>query len=576
MTGRTFGTLTYAAPDSGAGSGQWELTAEPDVTIRAKRHFPGAVQSRSGVVQLTDSDEICRDLDWLMQRWPLTITASDKRRLRRRARAHALREQQVTDILNGTHLVPAGAGGDHWSPALPLRDYQQTAHDLIVTTSGTLVADDLGLGKTFVGLSLLADPQHRPALAVTLTALPPQWEREAHRLFPGIRTHVLSKGSPYDVRDADGQQPDLLITNYRKLAGWADHLAGNVPTVVFDEVQELRRSDSDKYAAAERIAHQARTVVGLSATPVWNYGGEMHSIMNIVAPGELGTAGEFAREWCNTYGLDRKTRVREPEALAQRLKSSGRLIRRTRQDVGITLPPIRTVEQLVPADLSVINEAEVSAAEVARLILSDTAHHRDRWAAAGDLDWQMRQATGIAKAPYVAAFIDVLLQSEERVMVYAWHRQVHELLRTALARYNPVLYTGSESVQQKEKAVAAFTEGDSRVLIMSLRAGAGLDGLQHHANVCVFAELDWAHGVHVQCIGRLGRPGQCQPTLAYFCVCDSGSDPIMLDVVNVKALESSRLFDPSDDVGDAPVVDTSEHLRKLASAILTRQSRKAS
>jgi hypothetical protein len=44
----------------------------------------------------------------------------------------------------------------------------------------------------------------------------------------------------------------------------------------------------------------------------------------------------------------------------------------------------------------------------------------------GDFDWKMRQATGIAKAPYVAEFVKLLLESEQKVVLFGWHRDVYD------------------------------------------------------------------------------------------------------------------------------------------------------
>jgi hypothetical protein len=53
-----------------------------------------------------------------------------------------------------------------------------------------------------------------------------------------------------------------------------------------------------------------------------------------------------------------------------------------------------------------------------------------------------------------------------------------------------VFFTGRESQAEKHEAKRAFCSGESKVLIMSLRAGAGLDGLQRVASIVVFGELD--------------------------------------------------------------------------------------
>ena len=88
--------------------------------------------------------------------------------------------------------------------------------------------------------------------------------------------------------------------NYAKLAKWQHDLKGVVRTVIFDEVQELRREESERYKAAATIAGAATYRVGLSGTPIYNYGGEIHNVIDVLRPGALGSRQEFAREWCHT------------------------------------------------------------------------------------------------------------------------------------------------------------------------------------------------------------------------------------------------------------------------------------
>ena len=60
-----------------------------------------------------------------------------------------------------------------------------------------------------------------------------------------------------------------------KLGGWAETLAGVTKSIIYDEIQELRRSESNKYAGAMHISEQASLITGLSATPIgfWKYSG---------------------------------------------------------------------------------------------------------------------------------------------------------------------------------------------------------------------------------------------------------------------------------------------------------------
>jgi hypothetical protein len=63
----------------------------------------------------------------------------------------------------------------------------------------------------------------------------------------------------------------------------------------------------------------------------------------------------------------------------------------------------------------------------------------------------MRRATGLAKAPYVADFVRLLLESEPKVVLFGWHRDVYEIWLDRLADLNPSLYTGSESSGSAQK-----------------------------------------------------------------------------------------------------------------------------
>ncbi|SIJ20623.1 DNA/RNA helicase, superfamily II, SNF2 family [Mycobacteroides abscessus subsp. abscessus] len=551
-------------------NGLWEIEAEPDIMIKLKRIFPRVAPTVRGTILLTATLEATRDLEWALDRWPMHASAADRQRLRKLAGQHRRAESAIQSILAGGNL-PTEA--DWVQPAVPMREYQRQARDLVWASGGVLVADELGLGKTFTGLGLLESPAARPALAVTLTGvMPKQWRDELTKFYPMLTSIEVQTGEIHSLKVKD-KIADLIVINYAKLHKWQYHLKGVVKTVIFDEVQELRRAESDRYKAAVTISHAADFRTGLSATPIYNYGGEIFNIVDALRPGALGTRMEFAREWCGTYGLDTKTTVEDPDALRAHLTAQGLFLRRTREDVGIELPPITTVEQYVPSDQDVLREIDGNAVELARLILDQSANPRERWAAAGKFDWMMRQQTGLAKAPFVADFVKLLLQSEQRVMLLGWHHAVYAVWAERLARYNPCMYTGAETNRQKTRTIEAFKNGDCRVLIMSLRSGAGVDGLQDVASTLVFGELDWSPGPHKQAIGRLGRPGQNHHTMAYFCATDEGSDPAVIETLDIKQMQAHGLIESGQHKAPVAVEGRAEHyerIQKLAAKLVSR------
>lgn len=545
--------------------GQWHIETEPHVLLRMKRVFERIQKAQHGTVKLSDTPENARELAWFFERYPFEVSPRDY--LDRRAEEHLQRQLLIEQFFDEGYTPPK------FDLALPPREYQRSAADLALRAGGLLLADDLGLGKTVSAIAMLSDPRALPALVVTLTHLPRQWEAELARFAPSLRVHILRKGTPYDLRNVRGMKgrfPDVVICNYHKLSGWADTLAGVVKSVTFDEVQELRRAldgsrnPTRRYAAAKHIADAADFRLGLSATPVYNYGGEMFNILDVLNPDVLGTREEFTREWCRGNMVS----VHDPRALGTYLRSRGAMLRRTRAEVGRELPPLSRIVHTIESDTRALDEVGERVAELASILLAQGGSERGaKLRASEEISYLLRQATGIGKAPFVADFVRLLVESGEKVVLYGWHRAVYDIWADKLRDLKPAFYTGSESPSQKEEAKRRFIEGETPVIILSLRAGAGLDGLQRVARTVVFGELDWSPGVHDQGIGRVFRDEQTEPVTGFFLVSDAGSDPVVADVLGLKRQQAEAIRDPDADLLEELQVDPNR-VRRLAETYL--------
>lgn len=524
------------------GRGIWEIATEPHVAIRLKRIFPRVLASRTGVISIVDTPEIAYELRWILSRWPHKIDKLSANYLLNRRNQYVTTNKTVAEILAGKREISLIK-----EPTLPPRNYQLESDAIVGALGRLLVVDDIGLGKTLTGLLRLCNPDALPGVVVTLNGLLlDQWLNELNKFLPWLNGHIINKGQPYDPtqrRSSKGILPDVYIINYHKLAGWSDTLAGVAKTVIFDEIQALRRSDSQKYIAAGRIADQAKYKIGLTATPVVNYGIEIYNIVNILANGLLGTRSEFEREW----EVSSKGEIKNPKALGAYLRDQGIMIRHRRGDPNVNreLPPAQIEPFHIDADLDILDSLSGDAIELAKLIVSRNVTQQERFTASGQFDMKMREITGISKAPYAAEFLHMLLEtSEESIVAFGYHHAVYDILAERLAPWNPVFYTGRESLAEKRAGWKAFKAKESRLLIMSVRSGQGLDGLQEHSSVCCFVELDWAWGIIEQSIGRLNRDGQLRGTLAYMLLCNYGTDPYMAEVLNIKRSEGHSIRDP--------------------------------
>lgn len=369
--------------------------------------------------------------------------------------------------------------------------------------------------------------------------------------------------------------PDVIVTSYHKLRGWADTLAGVVNYLVFDEIQQLRNDSSAIYTAAKLIADATPLKMGNSATPINNYGAEFFPVISCLRPDLLGDREEFLREHCK-MGPAGKHLLKDPLEFGDYLRRSGTMLRRTRAEVGRELPPMTKVIHEIDADESAFAKLKGDAVALAQIILKKGEQYRgERFTASGEFDVLMRQATGIAKAPYVAEFVRMLLESGESIILFGWHRAVYNIWLEALKEFKPVLYTGSESEKQKVESLEEFTSGRSKLLIMSLRSGAGVDSLQNFCHIGVFGEFDWSYAVHKQCMGRYHRDEQQNPCTSYFLLSNSGSDPTMAAVLGIKREQLELVIDPDSpfvepiDLGESNVV-------KLARDYLERYGRSGS
>lgn len=906
---KLYGSITYSRKT-------WHVNADAHVIIRLKRLFARAKTETKSSIQLKDSEEVCKDLLWVLERYPMSITDKDRAYMESRTTEYDVRSEQVHELLSGT-LKPR-----EFELAIPAREYQKVAADMALRMKGLLIGDQIGVGKTITGICTLLPPESRPALVVTLTHLTGQWQREIAKFAPQLTTHILKKGTPYPL-----EIPDVIITNYHKLSGWRNELAGKINTVIYDEIQELRRPESQKYHAARHISREATYNYGLSGTPIYNLGIEFYHVIDILRPDVLGTTAEYTREWCSgDVDMNGRASLRDPKAFGLYLRDNGIMIRRTRKDIGRELPPVSKIIEYVDSDEKAFTEMEGGVADLAKFILAKSGTRTERMQASGELDWKMRQATGLAKcvapttkivkfdgsiveartlqvgdllmgpdskprkilattegldemyevsstsrnpvfnpytvnsnhilalkhtgkirhgdrflfahynkgthleisvkdyisksnhfkhmvkgykstcidfdctevpidpyflglwlgdgssesasittmdteireylyafaskcgltirvkfgsrtaptynltrskftrnagdewrnplraglvscnvlhnkhipkcylvndrntrlnvlaglldsdghlntgncyeisskwkhmaeqicwlaqslgfrtsltkvtnkcqtgtftayktiitgsglenipvllprkkasprkqikdalrsgikvtpqgigeyfgfeldgdglflledftvthnSPYVAEFVKLLVDSGEKVVVFAWHRAVYDVLMKKLAEYKPVLYTGSESVPQKEAARKAFVEGDSKILLMSLRSGAGLDGLQKVCSTVVIGELDWSPGVIEQCIGRVDRDEQDTPVMAYFAISNEGSDPVIMDSLGVKRGQIEGVRDPNGElILDVPMNENK--IQQLAEAVLRKR-----
>ena len=558
---RTYGTLSYNRR-----SKCWTVKADPSVTEMCKRLFPGSAGSKRGEARFTAHRRMVGDLMWLMLRYPLEVNPRDRAlwdKSVQDAREHAIRKA-IASRLPERMTPPEGTFTGE------LRPFQQEGLAILMQHDRCLLADEMGLGKTVQALSYLASTDSFPALVIPPPHLTRNWTEEAGRFLrirgEKPRIHVIKGLKPYELPEAD-----VYIMHYLLLRGWKEVLPTlGFKAVIFDEVQELRHTGTEKYSAASLLSESCERVIGLSGTPIYNTGGEIWNVINILDYHFLGDWESFSREWCYGYG---NAVVIKPDLLGAYLKREGLMLRRTKQEVLKELPPKRRLVMAVDSDEGTYRKLMQPVVKtLARMRQEEaTASQRALWAM--EVEQGERQATGVAKAPSVAQFVRALLEADEKVLLFAHHHQVMDIYKKELHSFSPVFITGRETPAMKERAVERFMTGRTNLCCISLRAASGLN-LQR-ASCVVFGELDWSPAVHSQAEDRAHRMGQTDSILCYYLVSASGSDQEMQDALGLKVSQFVGLMgDTPQSQADALMAaqEARQYIEKLVQRLMEQHS----
>ena len=156
MAVKTFGTLEYKPTEVTEATTrftsrpkkvirEWVMSnVKPHVCMKVKSIFPKIGATQTAPFYFQNSPDVCFDLLWFMERYPLDISDENKERL---INGRGLWEQSLNK--NESILVPG------YEPRIVSlnagcepRHYQLVAKDFWMSTERFLLADDMVLGKT--------------------------------------------------------------------------------------------------------------------------------------------------------------------------------------------------------------------------------------------------------------------------------------------------------------------------------------------------------------------------------------------------------------------------------------------
>jgi len=425
--------------------------------------------------------------------------------------------------------TPAALAGE-------LRPYQERGLAWLAFLSslglGACLADDMGLGKTVQMLALLLAERERasgrakrigPTLLVCPMSVLGNWQREAERFAPSLRVHVHHGRERLAGRELARatRASDLVLTTYAIAARDREALAkARWERIALDEAQNIKSSTAKQTKAIHGLP--ARHRVALTGTPVENRLVELHSIMDFLNPGLLGSERGFRERFANPI-----ERYRDPAA-TRRLRQATEpfILRRLKTDRSIIGDLPDKIEMRVDCHLT--REQATLYQAVVDEMLEKVAHAVgiERQGVILAALTKLKQACNhpahllkdnstlegrSGKLERLEEILDEALAEDDRALCFTQFAEFGHSLRGYLQERlgREVLFLhGGTARSARDEMVARFQGADGpSVFVLSLKAGGtGLNLTA--ANHVIHFDRWWNPAVEDQATDRAFRIGQ--------------------------------------------------------------------
>ncbi len=450
-------------------------------------------------------------------------------------------------------------------------EFQKVGIKFLVARKTALLADDMGLGKTVQVAGALSLLRPKRAIILTLASLKINWLRELTRWIPKkYKYHVV-----YKIKEIIPQDAEIIILNYDLLIHKEifDQLKNrDYDVLVLDEAHNLSNMKAKRTGRVfnnRGLVRIAKRIYALTGTPVRNRPKDFYVMLRVLAPEVIAPYLDyesFVMRYCggyrDSYGVLQDNGASNIEELNERLKTF--MLRRRKEEVLKELPKV--IEKIV--ELERTDEIEAVLREEENLL-----ENMNEFNPNSELGVQatIRRQLGEAKLKQILEYLDNLLKTEDKVVVFAYHKNVINAIRSHLRDCTVRCVQGGMSAKMKQFEVDLFVnDPNSRLFVGQITAaGFGIDGLQKVANHVVFAELDWVPGNLEQARDRVVRIGQTKSVMVHYLVVPDSLESVMLASVIKKGKVIAKLLEQKSNIGEIEMTLEST-LERIANALEAR------
>lgn len=422
-----------------------------------------------------------------------------------------------------------------------LREYQKIGAQWLASKHCALLGDVPRLGKTAQAITACDMIGARKVLVLCPAIARFQWESEFKKFSTLGRTWdvVLSSKKPTGTADGVICSYDLAIRS----AVATSLLSRRWDCIITDEGHYLNNRGSQRTKLVYgKLARKTARLWSLTGSPMRQSAADLWPFFR-AAGLYTGDYWDFLNEYILTeqtpFGMNiighNPERLPDLKAMIDRA-----MLRRTLEDVLTELPVFNVTTHVVEAsivnarrwypDVLLRRQTEESllrevATELQHLeSFVELAGEGSDMAADGLKGLQghntekSRKYVGLQKAPSVAKIVSEELQAGEyqKIVLFAWHRDVVECLRLELKDWHPETLYGGMRVFARENAISKFRKDPRcKVIICNLTAaGVAID--LSVANHVGFVEASYVPEDNTQACMRVYKYGQTKPVFVRF------------------------------------------------------------
>ena len=423
-----------------------------------------------------------------------------------------------------------GIGTKRLPPGEVLWPYQKATLDYLLARKGGINGDQPGLGKTPTSIAYCNEREAQRVLVIVPASVRIQWGEQIKKFstIPNVKASIMLKvkdgihpNAHYQVLSYDAARNPAIIRAISKYK-W--------DVLICDEAHKMKNIDAlttrailgnrdGNYIHGEHkmkaVAGHCRERLALTGTLLLNRPSECYVLFRFFDWEAIDFMSEDKFKETYNRQADMKTiegKRFKLESTSLELELQNRLranilARHEKKDV---FPQMKVPRySIVHCEENGLIKDALDAEGMLGISIEEVQTTKDI-EILGHIA-AVRRLMGVALAPQIADYAAEFLDgSEEKLVIFAWHIEVLDILEHALSRFGTVRVDGRKSPTARQKAVDDFVgKSNVRVFICNLQAGGtGVDGLQKVCYRCYLAEPDWVPAQNEQAVSRLDRIGQ--------------------------------------------------------------------